>query len=205
MKKLLTTGFMLAALSFAPAMAQQPQPFNPDPAAVRAGTYALDASHGKITWTVSHLGLSRYTGQLTDVQAELRLDPKAPDQGSLRVTIPLEKGGTLDADLDKHLRAADFFDTAKHPEARFVSTRIERTGDRTARVTGDLTLRGVTRPVAFEARFNTAGVHPVTKRYTLGFDGTATLKRSEFGMGYMVPAVSDEVALHLAGEFQIVE
>ncbi|MFZ6762957.1 YceI family protein [Pseudoroseomonas sp. WGS1072] len=215
MNKILSAGLLLAALAAAPPVlspvvlspvaAQPAAPFNRDPAAVRAGTYVLDSDHGKITWTVEHFGLSRYSGQLTEVRGELTLDPAALERSSLRVTIPMGKGGTLHEGLDHHLRSADFFDVERHPEARFVSTRIERTGERTARITGDLTLRGVTRPVSFEAVFNAAGVHPVSQRYTIGFDGRATLQRSQFGVDYVIPAVSDTVELHLEGEFQIVE
>ena len=208
--KILSAGLLLAALAasplaLSPLVAQPAASFNRDPAAVRAGTYVLDSDHGKITWTVDHFGLSRYSGQLTEVRGELTLDPAALERSSLRVTIPMGKGGTLHEGLDHHLRGADFFDVERHPEARFVSTRIERTGERTARITGDLTLRGVTRPVSFEAVFNAAGVHPVSQRYTIGFDGRATLQRSQFGIDYVIPAVSDAVELHLEGEFQIVE
>lgn len=201
----LLAGLMLAALSALPVAAQPQSPFNPDPMALRAGTYTLDPAHGKITWSVMHLGLSRYQGQIAGVKGELQLDPKAPEKSTLLVTIPMDGGGTFDSELDAHLRSADFFEVAKYPTATFTATRIERTGERGARVTGDLTLRGLTRPVTFEAVFNTAGIHPVTKRYTAGFDGTTTIRRSEFGMSYMVPGVSDEVRLHLAGEFQLSE
>lgn len=205
LRNTLLAGLLLAAISALPVAAQPQSPFNANPAALREGTYMLDPAHGKITWSVMHLGLSRYQGQIAGVKGELRLDPKAPEQSTLLVTIPMDGGGTFDADLDAHLRSADFFDVAKYPTATFTATRIERVGERGARVTGDLTLRGITKPVTFEAVFNSAGIHPVTKRYTAGFDGTATIRRSEFGMTYLVPGVSDEVRLQLEGEFQLSE
>jgi polyisoprenoid-binding protein YceI len=189
--------------NMAPGRAQPA--FNPDPAAIRPGTYEVDPSHAKVTWTVSHFGLSLYRGQLTDLTGKLSIDPKEPERAVLQVTIPMDKGGTFHEGLDAHLRTADFFDVPNHPEARFSSSRVERLDERRARVTGDLTLRGVTKPVAFIGTFNAAGVHPVTKRYTIGFDGQTTIRRSEFGVSYAVPAVGDEVRLDLAVEFQILE
>jgi polyisoprenoid-binding protein YceI len=179
--------------------------FDSNPSAVRAGTYALDSDHGKITWSVSHFGLSRYQGQFVGVTGRLTLDPKAPEQATLQITVPLDRVGTFHAGLDAHLRNADFFDVPNHPTATFASTRIERLGERQARVHGNLTLRGVTKPVTFVGTFNTAGVHPVTRRYTIGFDGEATVRRTEFGVSYGVPAVSDEVQLALGVEFQLLE
>ncbi|MBD0270898.1 MAG: YceI family protein [Acetobacteraceae bacterium] len=189
----------------APGRGEPPRGFDADPAAVRAGTYQLDAAHGKITWAVSHFGLSWYRGQFVDLSGRLTIDPGQPERATLQVSVPLDKAGTFHEGLDAHLRNADFFDVPNHPTATFRSTRIERLDERRARVTGDLTLRGVTKPVAFVGTFNAAGVHPVTKRYTIGFGGEATVKRSEFGMAFAVPAVGDEVRLDLDVEFQLLE
>jgi polyisoprenoid-binding protein YceI len=207
MKRAASVGWVLAAFSLpaASGRAQPPPAFNSDPAAVRPGTYALDPAHGKITWSVTHFGLSRYQGQFVGLSGRLTLDPQAPERSSLEVAVPLAKVGTLDAALDAHLLNADFFDVPNHPTATFTATRIERLGERQARIAGDLSLRGVTRPVAFVGTFNTAGVQPVSKRYTLGFDGEATVRRSEFGIDYGLPAVGDEVRLALEAEFQLVE
>ncbi len=184
----------------------EPAPgFTTDPSAVRPGSYELDSSHGKITWTVDHFGLSHYRGQFVDVTGRLTIDPKQPERATLQVTVPLDKVGTFHAGLDQHLRNADFFDVPNHPKATFTSTSIERLGERQARVTGNLTLRGVTKPVTFIGTFNAAGVHPVTKRYTIGFDGEATIRRSEFGITFALPVVGDEVRLDLEAEFQLLE
>lgn len=193
------------AAAAAPGWGQPARGFDAAPAAVRAGTYQLDPAHGKITWTVGHFGLSHYRGQFVELDGRLTIDPEAPERAALQVTVPVDKVGTLHAGLDAHLRTADFLDVAKHPTARFVSTRIERTGERQARVSGDLTLLGVTRAVSFTGTFNAAGVHPVTQRYTIGFDGEAVIRRSEFGMTFALPAISDEVRLDLEAEFQIVD
>jgi polyisoprenoid-binding protein YceI len=171
------------------------------PAEVQAGDYKLDPAHGKITWSVDHLGFSTYTGQFVNVQAELKLDPANPSASSLTATIPLTEVASNSDGLNKHLQTADFFDTANHPVATFRSTRIEVDADdaNEATVYGELTLRGVTRPVVMEVDFNQAG--PTRGGYKAGFDGEATIKRSEFGITFGLPALGDEVKLHIEGEF----
>jgi len=175
------------------------------PAEVRAGDYALDSSHGKITWSVNHLGFSTYYGQFVNVKADLTLDPANPAASTLTATIPLTDVAPNDDRLKAHLQTADFFDTANHPTATFVSRSVTVDADDASQATvvGDLTLRGVTRPVTMEVKFNQAGT--AMGAYKTGFDGEATIKRSEFGINYAVPAVSDEVKLHIEGEFNIVQ
>lgn len=172
------------------------------PAEVRAGSYALDSAHGKITWSVNHLGFSTYYGQFVNVQAELKLDPANPSASTLTATIPLTDVDSNSDGLDTHLQTPDFFDTANHPTATFVSRSITIDADdpTEADVLGDLTLRGVTRPVTMEVEFNQAGPS-MGNTYKVGFDGEATIKRSEFGINYALPGISDEVELHIEGEF----
>lgn len=192
---------LAAALLFSPAaQAQTTQ----TPAAVKAGAYKLDPDHSKVTWSVTHLGFSTYVGQFAGATGTLKIDPANLAATELLVTIDANQVGTLSAGLDKHLKSPDFLDTAKFPTATFKATRVARTGDRTADITGDLTLHGVTRPVVLHATFNQAGVNVVDKTYSLGFDAKAVIKRSEFGIAAYVPAVSDEVTLQVAAEFKAV-
>ena len=172
-----------------------------NPAEVRAGAYDLDSGHGKITWSVNHLGFSKYVGQFVNVQAQLTLDPANPSASTLTATIPLADVAPNDDRLKAHLQTADFFDTANHPTATFVSRSVTVDSDdpTEATVVGDLTLRGVTKPVTIEVDFNQAGQSMGS--YKAGFDGEATIKRSDFGINYALPAVSDEVELHIEGEF----
>ena len=174
-----------------------------NPAEVRGGAYELDSGHGKITWSVNHLGFSKYVGQFVNVKAELTLDPADPAASSLTATIPLTDVAPNDDALKRHLQTADFFDTANHPTATFVSRSVTVDSDdpNEATVVGDLTLRGVTKPVTIEVEFNQAGT--AMGAYKAGFDGEATIKRSDFGINYALPAVSDEVELHIEGEFVI--
>lgn len=171
------------------------------PVEVQAGAYKLDASHGKITWSVDHLGFSTYVGQFVNASAELTLDPANPSASSLTATIPLTEVDSNNDGLDAHLQTADFFDTANHPVATFVSRSVTVDADDSseATVVGDLTLRGVTRPVTMEVDFNQAGVSMGS--YKAGFDGEATIKRSDFGISYGLPVLGDEVTLHIEGEF----
>jgi len=170
-------------------------------AEVQPGDYKLDSAHGKITWSVDHLGFSTYVGQFVNVQAELKLDPANPSASTLTATIPLTDVASNSDGLNKHLQTADFFDTANHPVATFRSTRIMIDADEPGEATvhGDLTLRGVTGPVVMEVEFNQAG--PTRGGYKAGFDGEATIKRSDFGITFGLPALGDEVKLHIEGEF----
>ena len=191
----LPTGLRSASAQDAPAFSQ-------DPGKVRPSSYELDSAHGRVTWSLNHLGFSRYAGQFVGVTGRLEIDEGEQPRFSLRASIPLDGLRTNDEALDRELRGQQFFDAARHPAASFASTRVDRRGDRQARAHGDLTLRGVTKPVTLHVTFNQAGIHPVTKRYTLGFDGRAAIRRSAFGMTAMLPALGDEVTLQLEGEFQ---
>ena len=134
---------VLAAATAAGAVTAQ-DPFVTDPAQVRAGVYDLDASHGKITWSVSHMGFSTYVGQFVNVSGALTLDPANPANSTLSASVPLADVASNDDGLNGHLRTADFFDVDNHPTATFVATSIAVDEDDAdeATVTGDLTLRG---------------------------------------------------------------
>ena len=172
------------------------------PAEVQAGTYKLDAGHGKITWKVNHLGFSTYIGQFINVSADLTLDPSNPANSTLTATVPLADVAPNDDGLKAHLQTPDFFNTAEFPTATFVAKSIvvDREAPTEADVIGDLTLHGVTRSVTLEVEFNQAGPS-MGNTYKVGFDGETTIRRSEFGMSYGLPAIGDEVELHIEGEF----
>ncbi|GJD57255.1 YceI family protein [Methylobacterium dankookense] len=195
---LLALGLLLAA----PAAAQNADGPTTDPTQVRPGAYVLDSAHGKITWSLSHLGYSTYYGQITDVTGQATLDPKAPANSRLSVSVGIDSVSGLNPKLDAHLKTPDFFDTQKFPTATFTATAVEPTSPTTARILGDLTLKGVTKPIALDATFNQAGISPVDKKYTVGFDGRAVIKRSDFGINAFLPILGDEVTLRLEGEFK---
>ncbi len=197
-------GGVVAAFTLVTAAVQAQDALTSNPAEVTAGAYVLDPAHSKITWSVDHMGFSTYIGQFTGVDARLTIDPDRLSATALTATVRTDTVGTFHDGLDAHLKNADFLDVSNHPTATFRSTSVKRTGASTADITGDLTLRGVTRPVTLEAEFNQAGVNPLDKTYTLGFDGKAVIKRSDFGVSYGLPAVGDEVTLNLAAEFKLV-
>jgi len=197
--RLALAGLLSAGLLAGGAVAQQS--LTRTPAEVQAGAYKLDPDHGKITWSLDHLGFSTYVGQFVNVQADLTLDPANPANSQLTATIPLTEVDSNSDGLDAHLQTPDFFDTANHPVATFVSRSVTVDADdpSEATVIGDLTLRGVTRPVTMEVEFNQAGQS--MGAYKAGFDGEATIRRSDFGINFALPALGDEVKLHIEGEF----
>jgi polyisoprenoid-binding protein YceI len=186
-------------LPFTAAHAQQDM--TTDPAQVRPGTYVLDKAHGKITWTIDHLGFSDYMGQFADVNANLKLDPANPQNSTVDAVVNMDSLGTLNPKLDEHLRSDQFFDVKKFPTAKFVSTGVSISGDRTGTITGNLTLHGVTKPIVLTAAFNAAGMDPVSHEYKIGFTGSATIKRSDFGLNAYLPVLGDDVALDIEAEF----
>jgi polyisoprenoid-binding protein YceI len=192
-------GLAAALLIAAPAAQAQ---ITASPAAVQAGTYKLDPAHGKITWSITHFGFSTYIGQFAHADATLTVDPKALGATALDVTIDNTSLGTLNAALDTHLKSKEFLDVATFPTATFHATKVTPTGEKTADISGDLTLHGVTKPVVVHATFNQAGVNPLDKRYELGFAGSAEILRSDFGVKAYLPAISDKVTLTIEAEFK---
>jgi polyisoprenoid-binding protein YceI len=172
-----------------------------DLAQVQAGHYVLDKSHAKVVFSINHLGFSTYYGFFPDLSGTLDLDPAAPAKSALSVTINVAGMVTTDPKLDEKLKSETFFDTAKFPKATFKSTAIEITGEGRGKLTGDLTLHGVTKPVTLDVTFNGAGTPPMTQLYVVGFDAVGTLKRSDFGIKNFVPLVGDEVTLRISCEF----
>lgn len=168
-----------------------------------AETYKLDASHTAITWHVNHFGFSTPSGKFMDVDGTLHLDEANPASSSLSVTIPIDKMNSGVAKLDEHLKTPDFFDAAKYPTATYVSKSIELTGKDTAKVTGDLTLHGVTKPVVLDVKLNKIGEN-MMKMKTAGFTASTTIKRSDFGISAYVPNLGDEVKLEIESEANIV-
>jgi polyisoprenoid-binding protein YceI len=174
-----------------------------NPAEIQAGTYKLESSHGKITWSVKHMGFSTYVGQFTNVSADLTIDPANPSASTLTATVPIADVNPANDALKGHLQTPDFFDAAQFPTASFKATSVvvDKNDASEADVTGDLTIRGVTRPVTLEVKFNQAGPS-MGNTYKVGFDGETTIKRSDFGVSYgLGVGLGDDVELHIEGEF----
>lgn len=175
-----------------------------------AGEYTLDPSHADLSFRVNHIGMSMYTARFAKFDATLQFDPANPAPMSVNATIDV-RSLTLPAPppgFTEEMLGPQWFDAAQFSQMTFRSTSVERTGPNTARVSGDFTLRGVTKPATLEVRFNGgyAG-HPMDPHGRIGFSAHGTLKRSDFGIAYGIPApgstmgVGDEVAFAIEAEF----
>ncbi|MGF7152764.1 YceI family protein [Novosphingobium gossypii] len=192
----------LAAASLAVAAPIVAQQADTSPAAVQAGTYALDSAHTLVRFTVDHFGISEFFGTLPGATGTLSLDTKNLASAKLDVSVPVASVSTTNKTLDEELVSADWFDAAKYPTMRFVSTKVTKTGARTADIAGNLTLHGVTKPVVLKATFKAANVNPMKKVYTLGFNAVGTIKRTEFGVTKYAPLVSDETQIAITAAFE---
>jgi polyisoprenoid-binding protein YceI len=200
----LTTMILAAALAAAPIAAvadSAPPPPNPNPAAVPAGTYSVEPYHTRVLFSVSHLGLTTWYGEFTQVSGSLSLDPKALGKSGFDIIIPAKTISTSNTKLDGELNSPEWFDTAKYPTIEFKSLKVKRTGKDTARVTGELTFHGVTKPETLNVTFNAAGINPITSQYTVGFNATGEIKRSDFDQKTYIPMIGDEVTLIISAAF----
>lgn len=193
------TGLLTSALAAPHAFAQVA---SQHPPTVKAGTYQVEPSHTQVGFSVLHFGFTYYSGVFSRVSGTLKLDPAHPSASRLDVTIPISSVQTTSARLDQELKGPQWFDAAKYPKATFVSTAVTPTGPDTARVEGMLTIRGVTEPETLSVTFIGAGVNPLDKFYTVGFEAVGTIERGSFGVTPYIPEVSDAVRLQIAGAFE---
>lgn len=170
------------------------------PALAEAEKYVLDPSHSQIVFSYNHLGYSTSWGMFGGFGGEIAFDQADPAASSVSVSFPVRTMLTgWQARLD-HLMGPDFFGAAEDEMVTFTSTAIEVTGEKTARITGDLTLNEVTKPVVLEAVLNQAGEHPMEQKPWAGFSATTTLLRSDFNLGAFTPFIGDEVAVEISVE-----
>ncbi|MGB5076975.1 MAG: YceI family protein [Sphingorhabdus sp.] len=207
MRKILLTIPLIIAVPLLAQVGPSPIPGAADTSRVSAGDYTADANHSLIGWRVSHFGFNDYFGIFGDISGTLKLDPKNPDTSLVNITIPVGKVTTASAGLTGHLLRAgkdgakpDFFGPGP-ADAKFVSTTVTTKGSK-ATITGNLTLNGITKPVILDASFSGAGTNPYNKKETVGFHAVTTIKRSDFGIVYGIPLVSDSVALDITAAFE---
>ena len=166
-----------------------------------ATTYTIEPDYTQAVFRWSHLGFSNPAAQLSQGQGTLEFDPANPTRAAVNVTIALSSLNTGVPALDEHLRSEDFFEVAKFPTASFRSTKVEQgAGKDRLKVTGELNLHGITRPVTLDVNVLKIGANPRTQLPTVGFEATTTLKRSDFGLGAFVPQVSDEIKLQISSQ-----
>ena len=163
-------------------------------------TYKIDANHTDVVASWSHFGFSNPIAHFGKVDGSITYDPANVGASKVEVTIPLSGLNSHVGDFDDHLRSADFFDAEKFPNITFKSTSVKAAGKGKLKVTGDLTIKGVTKPVVLDVTINKTGVQPLAKREAAGFSATTTVKRTDFGLGLYAPNVSDQVKLSITTE-----
>jgi len=174
-----------------------------DPASVQPGTYAIEPTHTRVLFAVDHFGTSTWYGDFTHVSGTLKLDPKNPAASRVDVSVPTGSLSTTNAVLDDTLKGADWFDVAKFPTMTFTSSKVTAAGPGRASIAGDLTLHGITKPIVLEARFKgVAGPNAILKAYTIGFDLTGKIRRSDFGISKYRATIGDDVDLIISAPFE---
>lgn len=187
----------LAVLAVSPVHAEASK----DPSKAAPGLYNLDSRHTNVSWTVSHLGFSNFVGTFEKAEGTLDFNTTDPTKSVLKVTIDPNSLHTNVDGFAKELTGGDeWIDAAKGP-ITFNSTKVTKTGATTGKVEGDLTLNGVTKPVTLDVTFVGAGRNDFAQANAMGFSATTTLKRSEFGVTKLVPAISDDVTIRIETEF----
>jgi polyisoprenoid-binding protein YceI len=165
-----------------------------------ATTYTLEPDYTQGVFRWNHLGFSSPAAQFAQGVGTLEFDQADPAKSSVSVSIPLGSLNTGVPALDEDFRSTDFFDTARFPTAIFKSTKVEKIAADQLKVTGDLSLHGVTKPVILDVMVVKVGTNPRSNLPTIGFDAKTTLKRSDFGLGKYVPQVGDEIQMHIISQ-----
>jgi polyisoprenoid-binding protein YceI len=165
-----------------------------------SGTYTLDPSHTNVLAQWTHFGFSQPTAEFRISEGTLVFDAANVSKSSVAVSFPIMQIDTFVPQLDKHLQSADFFDVAKFPTASFKSTSVKPAGTNKFTVVGTLTIKDISKPVTLAVTMNGAGKHAMAGKQAVGFTATASIKRSDFGVGAYAPNVSDEVHLRITTE-----
>ncbi|KAA0570093.1 YceI family protein [Azospirillum sp. Sh1] len=165
------------------------------PAFAAPVSYKIDPAHTAVAFIVNHVGFSNVIGRFNTVGGDVTFDKDAVEKSVVNVSIDTTSVDTNHAKRDEHLRSPDFFNAKEFPKMTFKSTKIEKTGDKTGKLHGDLTMLGVTKPVVLDIAFNKDGVSPASKLETAGFSARGTVKRTDFGMKYGAPAIGDDIQL----------
>ena len=166
--------------------------------------YKLDPDHTTVDWKSNHFNFSSPSGKFSQIEGNLYFNEKKPTKSKVEAVITIANLTTGGKKFDEHLKSSDFFNAEKFPIATFKSTRIKMTGKNTAKIYGKLTLLGVEKIIRLDTRFNKVGINPVTKKKTAGFSATARIKRSEFGMKYGIPSISDDLKLQIEVEATVI-
>ena len=165
--------------------------------------YQIDPTHTATVFNWNHFGFSTPSANFSDIQGTINVDNAKPANSSVDVTIPLSSLNTNVKALDEHLKTADFFNAEKYPNITFKSTKVQALGKNKYKITGNLTVKDVTKPVVLDAVLNKQGVHPMTKAESIGFNATTSFNRSAFGVGAYVPNVGDKITVNITTEASV--
>ena len=182
----LSAALILAAVAAAPALAA------PE-------TFVVDSNHSFPSFSYNHLGYSIQMSRFDKATGTVTLD-KAAKTAAVDIVIDTKSVNTGSATFNEHIQGEDFLDTAKHPTATFKSTKVVFEGDKPVSIDGNLTLKGVTKPVTLKVIGFHAMPHPMLKKDAIGANATTKVKRTDFNMGKNVPYVGDEVTIDIALE-----
>lgn len=170
---------------------------------VPAGTYDVYSKETLVRYGVDHMGFSEFWGTFPGASGTLEFDPKSIGTTKIDIKIPIAQVETTNRELNGELFSDEFFDAENYPWMTFSSTKVVRAGPTTFKVTGNLKMHNVTKPVVLDVAFHGAGRDPFTgKDVIVGFDAKGAVKRSDFGLGKYVPIVSDETAITVSAEFK---
>ena len=190
--------FLTACNTLAAAVAPEA---STERAALKSGEYELDNYHTAVTFKINHLGFSNYVGRFEVANAALNFDAENPTAAELEAIVEIASLDVANDEFAKTLIGPAWFSAAEFPEAIFRSTNIDVTGETSGVVTGDLTLKGVTKPVSLNVSFNGGDNDPLRGGYAIGFSASGTFNRSDFGVSRFLGPVSDEVTIDIEAEF----
>jgi polyisoprenoid-binding protein YceI len=168
-----------------------------------AATYKIDPRHTQVFFTYAHNEYSNLSGRLNEVDGTLEFDPAKPAASSISIELPISSLSTGVPGLDDHMKSADFFDAEKFPKASFKSTKVVVRDAKHFDLSGDLTIKGITKPATFAVTINHTGENPRRKTPMAGFDAVATIKRADFGVDYMQGVTGDTVQIRVSMEASV--
>jgi polyisoprenoid-binding protein YceI len=190
---LLAVTLAAVAATLAPSLA---------PDDIQPGTYVIDTKETLVRYGTMHMGFNEFWGTFPGAKGTMSIDPKALGDTKVDVTVPIATVETTNRELDGELFSDEFFDAEKFPTMHFVSTRVVRTGRTTAKLTGNLTMHGITHEVVLNVTFIGAGPNAFNKVPTVGFHAEGVVNRSDFGLGKYVPIVSDQTTITISAAFE---
>lgn len=169
------------------------------PTIFAAESYTLDPNHSAVVWQINHFGFSHPSGKWY-VSGDILLDEATPQNSKVNITVPIGDVITGIPELDKHLKGKQFFDVEQFPEATFTSNKVVTENENTAKVYGDLKIRGITKAIELNVKLNKVGDNPITNKKTVGFTASTSLKRSDFGINTLLPGLGDDVDISIETE-----